>query len=256
MNNAVFGKTMEIVRKRANIKPVIEWTGRYGAEALIAKPNFEARSIFDENLVAIKLGQVQVLLNTPFCIGFCVLDLSKTCVYEFYYNFMRKIFGNDCKIFYTDTHSLIYEIKDQCPYVLMRNNIDFFDTSDYPSDNQFNMPLKNKKVVGLMKDECNGKIITKFVGLRSKMYSLRINRKDLIKKAKGVKIPVVRKIIEFDDCVACLYDDETQYHTQYLFRSHLLQIRTIKQTKLALSPFDDKRCLLPDSIDTLPYGHY
>ena len=97
------------------------------------KPNFKARSIFDENLVAIKLGQIRVLLDKPFYIGFCVLDLSKTCVYDFHYNFMRKIVGDDCKILYTDTDSLIYEIEDKCPYALMRNNIDFFDTSDYPS---------------------------------------------------------------------------------------------------------------------------
>ena len=69
-------------------------------------------------------------------------------------------------------------------------------------------------------------------------------------------MPVVRTTIEFDDYVACFYDDETQYAAQYMFRSHLYQIRTIKQTKLALSPLDDKRYLLPDSIDTLPYGHY
>ena len=72
MNNAVFGKTMENVRKRANIKLVTKWTGRYGAEALIAKPNCKARSIFDENLI--KLGQVRVLLNKPFYIGFGALD--------------------------------------------------------------------------------------------------------------------------------------------------------------------------------------
>ena len=111
--NEFVGKTMESVRKRANIKLVIKWTGRYGTEALIAKPNFKAGSIFDEHLVAIKLGQVRVLLNKPFYIGFCVLDLSKTCVYEFHYNFMRNILGNDCKILYADTDSLIYEIKDQ-----------------------------------------------------------------------------------------------------------------------------------------------
>ena len=237
MNNAVFGKTMENVRKRANIKLVTKWTGRYGAEALIAKLNFKARSMFDEYLVAIKLGQVRVLLNKPFYIGFCVLGLSKICVYQFHYNFMRKILPNDCKILYTDTDSLIYEIKDQCLYALMRSNIDFFDTSDYLSDNQFKMPLKNEKVVGLMKDECNGKTIIKFVDLRSKMYSLRINGKDYIKKAKNVKMPAVRKTIEFDDYVACLYDDETQYRAQYLFRSHLHQILTIKQTELALSFF-------------------
>ena len=160
---------------------------------------------------------------------------------------MQEKLANDCKILHTDTDNLIYEIKDQCPYVLMRNNIDFFDTSDYPSDNQFIMPLKNKKIVGLMKDECNGKIITEFVGLRSKMYKYLYT---------FVKMPVVRKTIEFDDYVACLYDDETEYRAQYLFRSHLHEIWTIKQTKLALSPFDDKRYLLPDSTDNLPYGHY
>ena len=100
-----------------------------------------------------------------------------------------------------------------------------------------------------MKDECNGKIITEFVGLGNKMYNLRINGKDYIKKAKGVKMPVVRKTIEFDDDIACLYDDETQYRAQYLFRSHLHQIRTIKQTKLVSSPFDDKTYLLLDSTD-------
>ena len=87
----------------------------------------------------------------------------------------------------------------------MRDNINFSDTSNYLFDNQFNMPLKNTQVVGLMTDECNDKIITEFVGLRSKMYSLLINGKDYIKKAKCVKMPVVRKTIEFDDYVACLY---------------------------------------------------
>ena len=138
----------------------------------------------------------------------------------------------------------------------MRDNINFSDTSNYLFDNQFNMPLKNTQVVGLMKDECNGKILTEFVGLHSKMYRLLINGKDYIKKAKGVKMLAVRKTIEFDDYVACLYHDETQYRAQYLFWSHLHQIRTIKQTKFALSHFDDKRYLLPDSTNTLLYGHY
>ena len=233
-----------------------KWTGRYGVKALIAELNFKARSIFDVNLVAIKLGQVQVLVNEPFYIGFCVLDLSEPCAYDFRYKLMQEKLGNNCKILFTNTDSLIYEIQDQCPYALMRNNIDFFDTSDYLSDDQFNMPLKNEKVVGLMEDECNGEIITKFVGLRSKMYSLRINGKDYMKKAKGVKMPVVRETIEFHDYVACLYDDETQYRAQYLFRSNLHEIRTMKQINLALSRFDNKRYSLANSTDTLPYGHY
>ena len=136
----------------------------------------------------------------------------------------------------------------------MRNNINFFGTSDYLSENEFDMPLKIKKIVGLMKDDCNGKIVIEFVGLRSKMYSLRINGKDYIKKAEGVKMRVVRKAIEFDDYVACLYDDVTHHRAQCLFRSHHHQIQTVKQTKLTLRPFSDKRYSLPDSTDTLLDG--
>lgn len=90
MNNAVYGKTMENVRKHVDIKLVTKWEGRYGAEALIAKPNFQARSIFNESLAAIKLQKVQIFMNKPIHIGFCVLDISKVCIYDFHYNFMKK----------------------------------------------------------------------------------------------------------------------------------------------------------------------
>ena len=106
----------------------------------------------------------------------------------------------------------------------MRNNVDFFDSADYLSDNEFDIPLTSKKVVSLMKDEYHNKVITEFVGPRSKMYSSRVNGKDYINKTKGVKMSVVRKTIEFGDYVACLYDDVTQYRAQYLFQSHLHQI--------------------------------
>ena len=137
------------------------------------------------NLVAIKLEEFQVLVNK-------LIDLSKICVYDFHCNFMRKQLGNDCKILYTDTDSLISGIKNQNLCALIRSNIHASDTSEYPTENQFDMPLKNKNVVGLMKDECNGKIITEFVGLRSKMYSVRVKGKYRIKKAKGVKMSVVQ----------------------------------------------------------------
>lgn len=256
MNNAVFGKTMENVRKHVNVKLVTKWEGRYGAEALIAKPNFHSRSIFDENLVAIELNKVQVLLNKPLYIGFCVLDLSKTCVYEFHYNYMLPIFRSECKLLYTDTDSLIYEIKCADIYSIIKRDIHRFDTSDYPVNNAYGVPLCNKKIVGLMKDECNGRIMTEFIGLRSKMYSVRIDGEDAMKKAKGVKTVVVKKTIDFNDYVECLRNSVVKYRNQYSIRSQLHKLQTIKQYKIALSPYDDKRYLLADTTDTLPWGYY
>lgn len=256
MNNAVFGKTMENVRKHADIRLVTKWGGRYGAGALIAKPNFARRTIFSENLVSIEMNKLEVVMNKPIYVGFCVLDLSKICVYNFHYGYMLPTFKSDCKLLYTDTDSLIYQITCEDIYCNIKRDIARFDTSDYPKNNIYGVPLANKKIVGLMKDECNGGIMTEFVGLRSKMYSVRVNGEDRMKKAKGVNTSVVKKTIVFNDYVECLNDSVVKYRNQYSIRSHLHQLQTIKQNKVALSPHDDKRYLLLDTTDTLPWGHY
>lgn len=256
MNNAVFGKTMENVRKRVNVKLITKWQGRYGAEALISRPEFHSRTILDENLVLIELKQTQILMNKPIYVGLCVLDLSKTLMYDFHYNYMKREFGEKCKLLYMDTDSFLYEISCADIYEFMKRDIENFDTSDYPTENSFGMPRVNKKIVGLMKDECCGQIMTEFVGLRSKMYSIRINGKDWIKKIKGVKTSVVDKTITFDDYVECLRNYSTQYRQQSIIQSKSHRVQTIRQTKLALSPYDDKRYLIPGETDTLPWGHY
>ncbi|XP_043468586.1 uncharacterized protein LOC122502540 [Leptopilina heterotoma] len=256
MNNAVFGKTMENVRKHVDIKLVTKWEGRYGAEALIAKPNFHSRAIFNENLVAVELRKMEVLMNKPVYVGLTVLDVSKTLIYDFHYDYMlNKYDEKKLKLLYTDTDSLIYEIKCSDIYADMKQDIMKFDTSDYPVNNVYNIPQANKKILGLMKDECNGKIVTEFVGLRSKIYSVRVEGKDLIKKAKGVKAEVVKKNIDFDDYVYCLRNIKMQSRTQYSIRSNLHKVQTLKQTKIALSPYDDKRYLIEKSTDTLAWGH-
>ncbi|XP_020299342.1 uncharacterized protein LOC109863489, partial [Pseudomyrmex gracilis] len=140
MNNAVFGKTMENVRKYTDVRIVTKWKGRYGAEALIAKPNFHSHSVFAEDLVAIELRRLEVLFNKSLYFGMCILDISKTCLYEFHYDYMAPLYGYDCKILYTDTDSLIYHIKCEDVYEDMKRDIARFDTSDYPADNLYNMP--------------------------------------------------------------------------------------------------------------------
>jgi hypothetical protein len=255
MNNSVYGKTMENVRKRVNVQLKNKWDGRYGVEALISKPTFKSCTIFNDDLVAIESRLTDITINKPIYIGLCVLDISKILLYDFHYQYMKKKFAKNCKLLYTDTDSLIYEIICDDIYEVMKQDLNLFDTSDYPVDNVYNMPLVNKKVVGLMKDECNGKIITEFVGLRSKMYSLRVEGKDFIKKVKGVKSHVVKNTITFDHFKNCLFNDTQEIREQRTITSKFHKIYTEKQTKLALSPFDNKRYLLGKNTDTLAWGH-
>ncbi|XP_072745823.1 uncharacterized protein [Anoplolepis gracilipes] len=135
MNNAVFGKTMENVRNRVDVKLLTKWDGRYGAETLIAKPNFHSRSIFSENLIAVELRKLEVKFYKPIYVGMCILDISKTCLYEFHHDYMVPMYRERCKVMYTDTDSLIYHIECDDVYENMKCDISRFDTSDYATDN-------------------------------------------------------------------------------------------------------------------------
>ncbi|XP_067215244.1 uncharacterized protein [Linepithema humile] len=207
MNNAVFGKTMENVRNHTDVRLVTQWEGRYGAEAMIAKPNFHSRSVFSENLIAVELRKLEVKFDKPIYVGMCILDISKTCLYEFHYEYMAPLYRDNCKIIYTDTDSLIYFLQCENVYHDIKRNLLKFDTSDYFEDNIYDILRANKKIPGLMKDENNGAIMTEFVGLRAKMYALRVTGQKDAKKVKGVKKSVVVRTITFDDYTRCLNDD-------------------------------------------------
>ncbi|KYN05015.1 hypothetical protein ALC62_04095 [Cyphomyrmex costatus] len=263
MNNAVFGKTMENVRDRVDVKLVTAWDGRYGAEAMIAKPNFHSRSVFAENLIAVELCKLEVKFDKPIYVGMCILDISKVCLYEFHHEYMVPMFNKNCKIMYTDTDSLIYRIECDDVYAAMKRDIARFNTSDYPANNAYGISLANKKVPGLMKDENNGAIMTEFVGLRAKIqhfcrcvYALRVDGKKDTKKAKGVKSSVVARTITFDDYTRCLIEEIEMTRRQSCIRSKLYQVYTVSEKKIALSPYDDKRYVVPDSTEKLPWGHY
>ncbi|KYN27932.1 hypothetical protein ALC57_02658 [Trachymyrmex cornetzi] len=123
MNNAVFGKTMENVRNHVDVKLLTKWDGRYGAEAIIAKPNFHSRSVFEENLIAVELLKLEVKFDKPIYMGMCILDISKVCLYEFHYEYMSPMFQDKCRIMYTDTDSLIYRIECDDAYETMKRDI-------------------------------------------------------------------------------------------------------------------------------------
>ena len=150
-NNAIYGKTLENTRKHVDVKLLQRWENRYGVEDYISKPNFHNLTIFDENFVAVQLERTEVKMDKPIYIGLSVLDLSKTLMYRFHYEFMKPKIGENLKLLYMDTDSFIYEITDFNIYEIMRDNIHEFDTSDLRENNQFGLPRANKKVLGLMK---------------------------------------------------------------------------------------------------------
>ena len=231
MNNSVFGKTIENIRKRQNVILVDD---RKLANKLSSKPNFDRATIFDENLVAVHMKKTEVYFNKPIYVGQAILDLSKTLMFDFHYNYIRKKYGNKAELLFTDTDSLMYLIQTDDFYVDIRKDITKkFDTSDYYDHHPSGIKTGvNKKVIGKFKDEVGGNQITHFVGLRPKLYTFKVETKykkdekgkvkiinaieEDKRKAKGVKKNVIKKSLTFEDYKKCLYtEDELMKETEY-----------------------------------------
>ena len=254
MNNSVFGKTMENIRNRVDIKLI---TNEKEAKKLISKPNFHHRTIFTENLIAVHMKKTKVYYNKPIYLGMCILDLSKTLMYDFHYNYIKKKYGEGANLLFTDTDSLAYEIDTEDFYKDINPDVEgLFDTSNYPEDHESGIKVGiNKKVPGMFKDEAGGKQILEFVGLRAKLYSYRMKEFEE-KKCKGVKKAVVRKSINFGDYKKCLLDGQDIHRTMNIIRSHQHEVYSERVNKVALSREDDKRIILEDGIHTLAHGHH
>ena len=159
MNNSVFGKTMENIRNQLDVKLV---NTEEKARKLINKPNLKSPpKIFSENLISVHMKKTSLTMNKPVYLGMCILDLSKTIMYDFHYNYIKPKYGDKAKLLFTDTDSLMYEIETEDFYKDISKNIkDRFDTSDYPENHPSGIPTGiNKKVLGMFKDEAAGKII-------------------------------------------------------------------------------------------------
>ena len=143
MHNSVFGKTMENLRKRCNVELVTE---EKRLLKLTSKPTYISYKIFDENLVGVNTKKERIKLDKPSYVGMCILDLSKTLMYDFHYNYIRKKY-TDCQLLFTDTDSLFYHIKTEGDvYEDFWEDRSLFDNSDYPKSSKF-FYGENKKVI-------------------------------------------------------------------------------------------------------------
>ena len=199
------------------------------------------------------MKKTEVYFNEPIYVGQAILDLSKTLMFDFHYNYIRDKYNDRAELLFTDTDSLLYLIHTDDFYKDISIDIeDKFDTSDYPPNHESGILTGvNKKVIGMFKDEVAGRQITHFVGLRPKLYSFKVEDDKIVKRSKGIKKNVVKKGITFDDYTNCLFSGEKQMKSMKIIRSENHDIYSKEINKIALSANDDKREVLEDRVHTL-----
>ena len=245
LNNAVYGKTMENMRKRIKIR-ITKTQEDFLNYA--SRPTYISHNIFGKRLVAINEKKEQLTLNKPIYVGNTVLELSKLAMYKFHYDFMK----NEVNIFtllYTDTDSFICEIIGENFYELMYKHKELFDLSNQPKDSKY-FCNDNKKVPGKMKDEYAGIPIYEYIGIKPKMYSIRnvYNYENSVYKGHSFDI----RYDQFKDTHS---NKKVIKHNMRGIKSNKHEIYTYESNKTSLSCYDDKIYILDDGINTLPYGH-
>jgi len=211
MANATFGKTLEQVRNRSNIRLIADSNKLTKA---VSKVSFRQSEIINSELVMVKSARRQVTLNKPIAVGFTILELSKLIMYRFYYDHLKREYADRCTLLFTDTDSLCCHIKTENIHQDMSNNLELYDTSNFDRDHA-QYSKTNRKVLGKFKSETGSVAPVEFVGLRAKMYSLDVPNfaKHSKIRVKGMKKSYVRKHVR---------------HQQFL---HVLKHQTTTESK-------------------------
>ena len=198
-----------------------------------------------KNLMAVRKVKETLTLNRPAYVGMCILDLSKTLMHDFHYNYIKKKYNNRARLLFTDTDSLTYEIEAEDVYKDLWNDKDMFDNSDYPESSPYYCNA-NKKIIGKFTDEAYGILITEFIGLKSKMYSYVKDNEKSGRTAKGIKKNVIKNNIKHEDYKNTLINNEQRHHKMKTIRSQRHQLGSYEINKVSLSCFDDK-CHIHDN---------
>ena len=262
MNNSVFGKTMENVRNHRDIRIV---TSDKRRSILASEPNYHSTKYISKDLLIMEMKKTEVKMNKPIYLGQAILDISKTLMYEFWYDYIKPKYGDKVRLCYMDTDSFIMHIKTEDFYKDIANDVErWFHTSNYDEKDKRPLPIgKNKKVIGMFKDELGGKIMTEFCALRAKAYAFLIDyfsnedyekNKIINKKAQGTKQCIVKREITIRNYVDALLNDELVIKSKQRFRSDHHKVHTEEVNKIALSSNDDKRIQTFDKVTTYPYG--
>ena len=270
MNNSVYGKTMENVKKYQDVKimSVQSDSDEKKFRKKIRKPSFQYARQFSDSLVGAHMGKASVCLNKPIIVGASVLGLSKLLMYRFWYGFVKEKYGDKAKLGYMDTDSFIFQTETPDIYKDMGERPDIFDLND-------------SKTIGLMKDECSGNVIKESFHIRAKLYHYVLVDSKIHSRHKGVSKSGMNEMASntyfptlggtlLDDPVPekeifnpitqvyrdCLFGNEVFYAKNIGFRTHDHIISLVESEKKALCPIDTKRWTLSDGISSLAYDHW
>ena len=253
MNNLVFGKTMENIRKHRDIKLVATEKKR---SKLVSEPNYHTINLISEDLSIIELKKTKVNMNKPIYLGLSILEISKILMYVFWYDYMKPKYNNDVKLCYMDTDSFVMHIKTNDFYKDIASDVENrFDTSNYELNTSETSALARRPLPTGKNMKLGGKIMTEFVTLRPKTYSFLTDDGKEDKKAKGTKKCIIKKMIKFNDYKKCFLNGEIILKSQQRFISNKHDVYTEDVNKIALSNDDDKRIVSLDKISSYPYGY-
>ena len=199
------------------------------------------------------MKKIKVKMNKPGYLGLSILEISKTLIYEFWYEYIKPKYQNNAKLCYMDT-GFIINIKTEDFYEDIPNYVEkIYDTSNYEVNRQ--LPRgKNKKVIGLMKDELGGKIMTEFAAIRPKTYSYVMDDGNSDRKAKRKKIWAKKRRLKFNDFKDCLLNNEIILKSQQRLKREAHNVHTEEVNKIVLSSNDDKRLQTFHRITSYPSG--
>ena len=251
MNNAMYGKNLENVRNHRNTEMV---SRKDRLIKLVSSHKFKNVKVFDENLAIVESKRTQIEMNKPIAVGCAILELSKVHMWSYHYDFKSKF---DCELLMTDTDSLVYNVKsdkhDFDLYAELKKDSELYDFSNYKKDHPC-YDAKNTAVIGKFKDELGGTLIKSFVGLRAKMYSVLTQDDVEMNKAKGVA-KSCQKLLRHKMYKETLETKQIIHVEQTGFRTEKHKVYTLSSKKIGLSAYDNKKYLLENGIDSLPYGH-
>ena len=195
------------------------------------------------------MEKTEVEVNKPIYLGMSVLDIRKTLMYEFWFDYVKPKYGDRAKFCYTDADSFVSHTKTQDFYKGIANDVKrWFDPFNYDENDERPLPIgKNEKVIGLFKDELDGKIMTEFCALRAKAYAYLMDDDSEKKNAKGTKKCVIKRQLMFKNYKDCLFNDKIILKPHQIFRSDHHNVYTVEIIKIALSNNDGYR------VTTYPY---
>jgi len=249
--NSVYGKLLENVLGRKRVELV---TCEKRLEKLVRSPTFKDRHIInyaDHTMVLVESAKGVVLMDKPIIVGSQILSLSKVYMFRFWYNVLKPNF-NHLKLILTDTDSFLFSCERRNFQEKLKSLSQYFDFSNL-DPSHYLYSLENANKIGAFKDESKGKSILSVSCPKSKVYSIKYESQD-VNKLKGIQRSFVKNKLCFEDYKSCVLTGSTSFASYKSIISHEQKLFTVEVNKLALSPNDLKRVILPCGILTLPYG--